>query len=75
MELNKEFAEIIGLQMGNVGILHLRGQLLNDLLGAVLVHSNRITAQELFLFWQERNWSDNSPFEVLFLDWNKQDAD
>lgn len=50
VELNKEFAEIIGLQMGDVGVLHLRGQLLNDLLGAVLVHSNRITAQELFLF-------------------------
>lgn len=50
MELNKEFAEIIGLQMGDVDVLHLRGQLLNDLLGAVLVHSNRLTAQELFLF-------------------------
>lgn len=49
VEWDKEFAEAIALQMGNVGALHLRSQLLNYLLGAVLVHSNRITAQELFL--------------------------
>lgn len=49
VELDKEFAEIIALQMGDVGVVLLRSQLLNDLLGAVLVHGNRITAQELFL--------------------------
>lgn len=47
MELDKEFVEIIVLQLGDVGVLHWRGQLLNDLLGAVLVYGNRITAQEL----------------------------
>lgn len=50
VELGKEFAETIALQMGDTGVLPLRSQLLNDLLGAVLVHGSRITAQELFLF-------------------------
>ena len=44
MKLDKEFSEIIALQMGDVGVLHLRSRLLNDLLGAVLVHGNRIIA-------------------------------
>lgn len=50
VELEKEFAEITALQMGVVGILHLKWWLPDYLLGAVLVHSNSTTAQELLLF-------------------------
>jgi len=46
----RSFAVIIALQVRDVGVLHLRSRLLNDLLGAVLVHGNRITAQDCFCF-------------------------
>lgn len=50
VELEKEFAGIAALQMGVVDILNLKWWLPNDLLGAVLVHGNSITAQEQFFF-------------------------
>lgn len=50
LELEKEFAEITALQMGVVGVLNLIWWLPNYLLGAVLLHSNSITAQEQFFF-------------------------
>lgn len=44
VERGTEFAQIIAVQVEDVGVLRWRSQLLNYLLGAVLMHGNRITA-------------------------------